>query len=89
MVNLNVSLLLTAITVTPVLANYSIKFAVHATSSNVVSGNSANSAGITKAIPTEDDTCKQDAEMPDSYDGSNGWYPLSLPDEKDTTAFRA
>ncbi|CAI5744316.1 unnamed protein product [Peronospora destructor] len=78
MVNLNVSLILAAIAVAPVLANYSFKTAVQATLSTVISGNSANSSGPSKAIPAEDESCKQDAEMPDSCDGSNGWYPLSV-----------
>ncbi|UIZ23478.1 hypothetical protein KXD40_007634 [Peronospora effusa] len=78
MVNLNVSLILVAIAVAPVLANYSSTTAVRATSSNVISRNSANSSKIIKAISTEHGACKQDAEMPDSCDGSNGWYPLSV-----------
>ncbi|CAI5706109.1 unnamed protein product [Peronospora farinosa] len=78
MVNLNVSLILVAIAVAPVLANYSSTTAVRATSSNVISRNSANSSRIIKAISTEHGACKQDAEMPDSCDGSNGWYPLSV-----------
>ncbi|ETK97365.1 hypothetical protein L915_00076, partial [Phytophthora nicotianae] len=83
MVKFNVSLLLAAIIAAPALAGYSPESGVYTTTETTSATTSGSASASTATEPpsttnVDDAICEQEAEMPDTCDGSDGWYPVSV-----------